>query len=54
MLRKTGYEGRSQISMVSLGELLPKDHLVRKIEYAIDFSFIYDLVRDVYSEDNGL
>ncbi|AQT84508.1 transposase [Paenibacillus larvae subsp. larvae] len=53
MLRKTGYEGRSQISMVSLDELVPIDHLVRKIEYAIDFSFIYDMVRDVYCEDNG-
>lgn len=53
MLRKTGYEGRSQISMVSLDELVPKDHLVRKIKYAIDFSFIYDLVRDVYCKDNG-
>ncbi|WP_397351513.1 hypothetical protein [Paenibacillus larvae] len=30
MLRKTGYEGRSQISMVSLDELVPIDHLVRK------------------------
>ncbi|AQR79520.1 transposase [Paenibacillus larvae subsp. larvae] len=36
-----------------MDELVPKDHLVRKIEYAIDFSFIYDLVRDVYCEDNG-
>lgn len=32
---------------------MPKDHLVRKIDRAIDFSFIYDLVEDLYSEDNG-
>jgi transposase len=53
LLRKTGYEGRTQISFVSLDELVPKDHLVRKIEHAVDFSFIYDLVQDLYSEDNG-
>ncbi len=53
MLRKTNVEGRTQISLVSLDELVPKDHLVRKIENAIDFSFIYELVRDVYCEDNG-
>ncbi len=53
MLRKTNVEGRTQISLVSLDELVPKDHLVRKIENVIDFSFIYELVRDVYCEDNG-
>ena len=40
MLRKTGLEGRTQLSLVSLEELVPEDHLVRKIEQAIDFSFI--------------
>jgi len=53
MLRKSGYDGRTQISLVSLDELVPKDHLVRKIEQAIDFSFIYELVKDLYCEDNG-
>mgnify|MGYP000896846201 CR=1 FL=1 len=32
-------------------DLVPKDHILRKIEEAIDFSFIYDLVKDKYSED---
>lgn len=53
MLRKSGYEGRTQVSFVSLDELVPKEHLVRKIETALDFSFIYELVKDLYSEDNG-
>jgi len=34
-------------------DLVPKDHILRKIEKAIDFSFIYDLVKDRYSEDTG-
>ena len=38
---------------VSLDELVPKDHLVRKIDHAIGFSFIYELVDDLYSEDHG-
>jgi len=53
MLRKSGLDGRTQLSLVSLDELVPQDHLVRKIDRAIDFSFIYDLVEDLYSEDNG-
>jgi len=51
MLSKNNYEGRFQVSVHSLDELVPKNHLVRKIENAIDFSFIYDLVRDKYSAE---
>lgn len=29
-----------QIEMVTLEELVPKDHLVRKIDAAIDFEYI--------------
>ena len=36
--------------MVSLDEMVPEDHLVRKLEKAINFSFIYDLVEDLYSD----
>ncbi|PJZ00742.1 IS5/IS1182 family transposase [Bacillus vallismortis] len=39
--------------MVALDQLVPDDHLVRKIEQAIDFTFIYDLVEDKYCLDNG-
>ena len=34
---------------VILDGLVPKNHLVRKIENAKDFSFIYDKVKDLYS-----
>jgi len=53
MLHKSGLDGRTQLSLVSLDELVPQDHLVRKIDRAIDFSFIYNLVEDLYCEDNG-
>lgn len=38
---------------MALDELVPQDHLVRKIDQAIDFDFIYDLVKDHYSSDSG-
>ena len=36
--------------MVTLNQLVPANHLVRKMDAAIDFFFIYDLVKDMYSE----
>lgn len=42
-----------RLEMVTLEELVPKDHLLRKIERHIDFSFIHDEVRDLYSAHNG-
>ncbi|MCR8998502.1 IS5/IS1182 family transposase, partial [Brevibacillus laterosporus] len=53
MLKRQDAEARYQLSVVSLDELVPSNHLVRKIEKAIDFTFIYDLVKDKYSQDNG-
>lgn len=40
---------KKQIEMLSLDQLVPEDHLVRKLEKAIDLSFIYPLVKDLYS-----
>lgn len=50
MLTKQSSTQRDQLDMVALNQLMPEDHLVCKIELAIDFSFIYDLVQDHYSE----
>lgn len=33
--------------------MVPQDHLLRIIDKAIDWNFIYDLVQDKYSYDNG-
>ena len=48
-----GTNGRDQMSMVFLEDLVPSDHLLRKIEAAIEFKKIYEFVEDLYSEDNG-
>lgn len=37
------------IILNTLDELVPKDHLVRKLDNCIDFTFIEDLVEDLYS-----
>lgn len=39
--------------MVALDSLVPKDHLLRKTDVAIDFSFIHDRVAGLYCPDNG-
>lgn len=50
----TEKENRSkQIQIVCIEELVPEDHMLRKIENAIDWNFIYELVKDKYCVDNG-
>src|SRR5947199_4353050 len=44
---------QTALEMVSLDGLVPKDHLLRKIDAVIDFSFIHDRVAGLYCPDNG-
>lgn len=44
---------QTELEMVTLEQLVPADHLLRKIEGAIDFSFIHDRVKHLYCADNG-
>jgi transposase len=41
------------LEFVCIEELVPKDHLLRKIDKVIDFEFIRDKVKDLYCADNG-
>ena len=41
------------MEFVCIDELVPTDHLLRKIDKHIDFSFIHELVKDLYCADNG-
>lgn len=52
MLRDTSPQ-QYQLEMVTLEQLVPKDHLVRKIDTAIDFEFIRTEVAHLYCKDNG-
>lgn len=49
--RKDGQQ--LEFEFVSIEELVPEDHLLRKIDRYIDFSFIADKVSAYYSQDNG-
>ena len=50
---KTGKQERHQIEFVCMDELIPEDHLLRKIDSVIDFTKIYEIVSDLYCENNG-
>ena len=39
--------------MVEIGSLVPQDHLLRKIDAAVDFNHLYDMVEPLYCEDDG-
>lgn len=52
MLKKPAPE-QTALEMVTLDGLVPKDHLLRKIDAVIDFSFIHDRVSGLYCSDNG-
>ena len=52
MLRKEQKE-RQSVEMLCTDMLVPKDHLLRKIDAAVDFDRIYDMVEYLYCNDNG-
>lgn len=53
MMSKDTEKKREQVHIMSMDEMVPQNHLLRNVERAIDFSFIYDLVKEKYSEDKG-
>lgn len=53
MMTQDNEKIRTQIQMVCIDELVPQDHLLRFIDKAIDWSFIYDLVKDTYADGVG-
>ena len=46
-------KARKQSEIICVEDLVPEDHLLRKIEAAVDFSKIYDIVGKLYSANNG-
>lgn len=46
-------EQRQAIEMLCVDMLVPKDRLLRKIDAAVNFEHIYELVEELYCEDNG-
>lgn len=52
MLKRPAPE-QTALEMVTLDQLVPADHLLRKIDRVIDFTFIHDLTAPLYCPDNG-
>lgn len=52
MLR-SNREKQQAYEFVSIEELAPQDHLLRKVDKYINFSFIAEKARPLYCEDNG-
>lgn len=52
MLKKPEAQ-QQELEMVSVESLVPSEHLLRKVDRAVDFSFIRDRVKHLYCEDNG-
>jgi len=44
---------RNNMQVVDLEGMVPQDHLLRKIDKAVDFNYIYEMVEHLYCEDNG-
>jgi transposase len=44
---------QTEVELVMIDDLVPQDHLLRKIKKHIDFSFINDMCREYYCLDNG-
>ena len=48
-----GKMDRDVVEIVGIDSLVPKDHLLRKIDQAVDFNRLYKMVEPLYCEDNG-
>ena len=53
MMTQNADKKREQVQMFCMDDMVPQDHLLRIIDKAINWNFIYELVQDKYSHDNG-
>lgn len=48
-----GTKKQSELEIIMIEELVPEDHLLRKIDQYIDFSFINEICKPYYSKETG-
>ena len=53
MMTKNADKKREQMMMFSMDDMVPQNHILRLIDKAINWNFIYDLVEEKYCPDNG-
>ena len=53
MMTKNADKKREQVLMFCMDDMVPQNHMLRLIDKAINWNFIYDLVEEKYCPDNG-
>ena len=48
-----GKMDRDLVEFVVIDQLVPKEHLLRRIDAAVNFTQLYEMVEPLYCEDNG-
>ena len=48
MMTKNADKKREQMLMFCMDDMVPQNHMLRLIDKAIDWNFIYDLVEEKY------
>jgi len=49
MMTKNADKKREQMMMFSMDDMVPQNHMLRLIDKAINWNFIYDLVENIFS-----
>ena len=53
MMTRDADKKREQMMIFCMDDMVPQEHMLRKIDKAINWNFIYDLVEEKYCLDNG-
>lgn len=53
MLTRNQKNNRNELFIMDMEKIIPNNHLVRKVDKAINFDFIYDIVEDLYADEIG-
>lgn len=52
-MERKGKDKRKEVVMTDIEGLVPKEHLLRKIEKVMDYEWIYERLEPYYCADNG-
>ena len=53
MMTQNSDKKREQVQMFCMDDMVPQNHLLRIIDKAINWNFIYELVESKYSQEKG-
>ena len=52
-MEKWGQDKRRDVVLVDIDQLVPADHMLRKIEKIMDYEWLYERLNPYYCHDNG-